>query len=466
MSMVSADASCIELLSLLASGQIGAEELARDLLERNRADTGLNAFSMIDHEQVLRDARAADHLRGCGDIVPPLLGLPIAFKDNIAISGHANTAGTPALAHHPVFRDAEIVRRFKQAGAIILGKNTMHELAWGTTSINPFSGTPQNPHDRSRTAGGSSGGAGAAVAAHLTPMAIGTDTGGSIRIPAAMCGVWGFRPSTGKWPVSGIVPISSTRDTPGPLARSARDLKLVHQVVTGEKTDEIRSLRGTRIGVPYRGFWNIAVDQVRHICALAVQKMSDSGIEIVEIDGRELLQLHDACSAMIAIYEGRADLEKYLAEFTPGIGFAGVVEEIASSDVKALLQSVLDGEGPYTEKNYRHALGVDRPKLIDAYRRIFRDYRLDAIAFPVCPIAAFKRSEEYVDLPIAGKIPVFPAMIHNTGPGSNAGLPGVSIPVGKTDAGMPVGLGLDSARGNDAALLAMAVALGNLLASE
>ena len=214
----------------------------------SQATLGLNAFTSLDPEAVLAAARAADRRRRSDGVCGLLHGVPLSFKDNINVQGHATTAGTEALRSYRPDRDAAVTARLRQSGAIVLGKVGMHELAYGATSENPTYGTPRNPFAPDRTAGGSSGGSGAAVGAGLGPVSIGTDTGGSVRVPAAFCGVWGFRPSVGRWPTEGIVPISSSRDTPGPLARSARDLALVDRCVTGTATAR-RALKGLRIGI-------------------------------------------------------------------------------------------------------------------------------------------------------------------------------------------------------------------------
>lgn len=454
-------ATATELLTTLADGDRSSEALVSGLIGRIEADPELRAFSVIDRERALGAARKADAARQAGQAIGPLHGLPIAVKDNIAVAGLPNTGGTPALARHIPAVDADIVTRLKRAGAIIVGKTTMHELAWGTTSINPFSGTPLNPHDRTRTAGGSSGGAGAAVAANLVPVAVGTDTGGSIRIPASMCGIWGFRPTTGKWSQHGIIPISSSRDTAGPLARSAEDLILLHEAVTGERTPPGFSPKGKRIGIPHHHFWEFAQPEVSALCMEWLEKLRDAGMEFVDVDVVEIARLHNDSSFPVSSYEGRVDLMKYLADFAPEITFRDVVEQIAGDDVRELVLPLLDAGGPSASRSYRAAVAV-RQRLIGAYDSLFADNRLDAIAFPTCLMPAFPLSDAFVELPHAGRVPVFPAMIHNTGPGSNAGLPGVSVPIGKTASGLPVGLALDGPRGGDVALLQLAQFAGSI----
>lgn len=455
------DGTALELVAALAKGEIGARELATVFLDRIAAREELNAFSIVDRNRVLVEAEEADRLWAGGGTLGPLHGLPIAIKDNVAVAGYRNAAGSPGLAGHVSAADAPVVARLRAAGAIVLGKTTMHELAWGTTSINPFSGTPKNPADPARSAGGSSGGAGSAVAARLAPIAIGTDTGGSVRIPASLCGVWGFRPTAGRWPNEAIVPISETRDTPGPLAQSAEDMALLHAVVTGEAVDPGNAgLSGRRIGIPRRHFWDVAEPEVAAICRGALDRLGAAGAELIEVEIGDLIHHYDLSSFDIALYETRRDLGRYLAAYAPEIAFGDVIAAIASPDVRETLQPLLDENFPVTEERYNAALTIHRARLRQAYQRLFDDHRLDALAFPTVPMPAFRLEETDVVLPEIGRIPVFAAMIHNTGPGSTAGIPGISMPVGQTAEGLPVGLALDGPVGGDKALLELAISAG------
>ena len=180
-----------------------------------------------------------------------LAGLPVPVKDNFDTADMPTTGGTPGLRDHRPRHNAPVVQRLIDEGACIMGKLNMHELAYGITSNNGAFGAVRNPYDPSRIPGGSSGGSGAAVAARMAPVALGSDTGGSVRIPAALCGVAGMRPTTGRYSQAGVVPISHTRDTAGPLARSVADLALFDSVITGVPNDlPTIPLRGARIGVP------------------------------------------------------------------------------------------------------------------------------------------------------------------------------------------------------------------------
>ena len=210
-----------------------AEALADALLARAAAHASLNAFITLEPDKVRAAAREADRKRAAGTSTGPLHGVPLALKDNLDTAEYATTGGTPGLAGNRPKRNAVIVQALLDAGAIALGKCNLHELAYGITNNNAAFGPARNPYAPDRIPGASSGGTGVAVAARLAPGGIGSDTGGSVRIPAALCGIVGLRPTTGRWSQAGIVPISHTRDTAGPMTRSVADCVLIDGVVTG-----------------------------------------------------------------------------------------------------------------------------------------------------------------------------------------------------------------------------------------
>lgn len=214
------------------------------------------------HTMTHVDTDAVRHAAWVADDVPAgrrglLHGLPMVVKDNIDVAGWPCTAGSAALADHRPRRDADCVAPLRATGVVVLGKCNLHEFALGVTSANTACGAVRNPHAPGRIAGGSSGGTAAAVAARLAPVGLGTDTGGSIRIPAALCGLVGFRPGTGRWPTRGLVPISApSRDTAAPMARSVADCALLDAVIFGADLQlPTLSPRGQRLGVPQE-FWD------------------------------------------------------------------------------------------------------------------------------------------------------------------------------------------------------------------
>src|SRR5947209_2612740 len=233
------------------NGEQTAEALAEALLARCAAASPLNAFISLEADRLRAAARAADQRRQRGERLGPLHGVPLALKDNIDTADFPTTGGTPALAAHRPKRNAPIVQHLLDAGAIVLGKTNLQELAFGPTNNNAAFGPARNPYDPTRIPGGSSGGTAVAVSARLAPGGLGSDTGGSVRIPAALCGLVGFRPTTLRWSQVGVVPISHTRDTVGPITRSVGDCILLDGIVTGGPLEIApASLRGLRLGVP------------------------------------------------------------------------------------------------------------------------------------------------------------------------------------------------------------------------
>ena len=200
--------SAVDVVAKLRNGDIAAERYAAAILERCQQGQTLNAFITLPQEQVLEAARAADRLRGSGAKLGALHGLPIPVKDSVNTKDMPTTGGTPALRNFRPKQDAPIVRTLLAAGAIVLGKTNLHELSFGWTSNNLAFGAVHNPYDVRRIPGGSSGGTAAAVATRMAPLGVAEDTEGSIRVPAAMCGIAGFRPTTGRYVTTGAVPIS------------------------------------------------------------------------------------------------------------------------------------------------------------------------------------------------------------------------------------------------------------------
>ena len=242
-----------------------------------------------------RRARSADQQRQRGERLGPLHGVPIALKDNFDTADFTTTAGTPALAAHRPTRNAAVVQRLLDAGALILGKANMQELAFGPTSNNAAFGPVRNPYDRSRIPGGSSGGTAALVAARLAPAGLGTDTGGSVRVPASLSGVVGFRPTTLRWPQDGIVPISHTRDTAAPIARCVADCALLDGIVTGGPTSLTPiNLEGLRLGVPRGHFWDDLDAEVGSDPRRRMARLAAAGVVLVEGDMADVAALDAA----------------------------------------------------------------------------------------------------------------------------------------------------------------------------
>jgi len=449
----------VEAAAAIRAGEITAEALAGALLQRAQALSSLNAFVTLDEAAVRAAARAADQHRAAGKPLGPLHGVPIALKDNINTAAFPTTAGTPGLRQHRPKANAPVAQALIDAGAIVFGKVGMHELAYGITSNNAGFGAIHNPFDPKHVPGGSSGGSGAAVGARIVPASIGSDTGGSVRVPAAFCGVMGFRPTVLRWPQAGIVPISATRDTAGPLARKAADLAAIDTVVTGEgRALAAASLKGLRIGVPRAYFWEDLERETARICEAALDTLKHAGAVLVEADLPGIGAINEAVSFPVALYETKRDLDRYLEGEGISQRFADIVAETASPDVTAVLSSLLDPATAVPEQAYRDAIGIHRPRLIELYRSYFAAHNVAAVAFPTTPLPAPLIGEDETVMLNGRALPTFMTVIRNTDPGSNAGIPGISVPVGMTSGGLPVGLEFDAPAGADRDLLGLAAA--------
>jgi mandelamide amidase len=461
-----------QALDAMQSGRLRAQDYMHTLLAQAERMDGLRSMIALDSAGAMAAARRVDASRTRGEKLPALAGLPIVVKDNINTSSLPTTGGTPALRDVRPTANAPTLQRLLDAGAIVLGKANMHELAFGTTTTNfsPFAGMARNPYDRSRVPGGSSGGTGAAVAARIAPAGLGTDTGGSVRIPAAFCGIAGLRPSVGdggaemRYDGSGVLPISHTRDTIGPMARTMRDVALLDAAMSGQPLARPVPLAGIRLGVP-ASFWNGSERQVLAVMEQAKQKLRDAGAVLVEVDTTGLAELTALAAFPIALHEAHEDIPAYLRKTgVQGIGLKEILAQVAGPDVKGAMQAVVQD---VAGKDYAAAIGIHRPRMRKLYADYFAQNRLDGALFPTVQVAApaIDPVNGMSKISIDGRAPVdaFPAIIRNTDPGSTAGIPGITVPAGLTAGGLPVGLAVDGPVGSDARLLGIGMALEDLL---
>ncbi len=452
----------LELLSLreaaaaITEGDLSAENYAEVLLEKATEHRDLNAFIALDPAIVLEQARLADLDRAKGHSHGRLHGVPIALKDNIDTRLLPTTGGTPALRGNRPARDAEIAARLFAEGAILFGKAGLHELSYGATNVNEATGAVRNPHAIERMPGGSSGGVAAAVAACIVPAGIGSDTGGSVRVPAALCGVVGLRPSTGRWPTGGMVPISTTRDSPGPLARRVHDLLLLDEIASGvEAVPSSKHLNGIRLAMPTNYFWDDLDPEVEAAAEKAIQRLRHAGAVIGRAEVAGLAECAEMSRA-ISLYETPACLAAYLSETDPRVSFDRLVAEIASPDVRAIFAEMLDTRTAVSAETYRRHMTGTRPALRAAYEDLLSRQGFDAVIFPTTPLPAPLIRDRYEVCHNGRLVPVFTALLRNADPGSCAGQPGISLPMGQTRNGLPVGISLDGAIGRDRELLAVA----------
>ena len=453
--------SAVEAAARIRAGTLKSEDLVRALIDVIERKRDLNAFITFDRDRALASARKADALAARKSFAGVLHGVPIVVKDNIHVAGVPSSAGTPALKAFVPTRNAPVAEKLIRAGAIVLGKTNMHELAFGITSNNAAFGPARNAYDPSRIAGGSSGGTGNAIAARMAAAGLGSDTGGSVRIPAALNGISGLRPTLGRYSQEGITPIAHTRDTAGPMAREVADLVLLDTIITGAR-DKVApaSLRGLRVGVPRAVFWKNLDPETERLATAALDRLRGAGAEVVEVDMPGLAELNGKVSFPVALYEANVDLTRYLKRYRIPLDIKGLAERIASPDVKGLFASAIvpGAKDAIPEKVYRDALAT-RPALQRLYAETFKTHGIAALVFPTTPLPAAPVGDDQTTKLNGADVPTFSTFIQNTDPGSNAGIPGLTVPIGRTAAGLPVGLALDGPAGSDRRLLGIGLAL-------
>src|SRR5437763_4159229 len=439
---------------LFRKRKLSPVELAKMMLARiERLNPKLNAYITVTAEVALAQAKKAEaelyaprgrqghHDRG------PLHGIPISLKDNIYTKDIRTTAGSKILKDFVPKEDARVVARLKGAGAIILGKTNLHEFAYGVTTNNPHFGPTRNPWDLSRIPGGSSGGSAAAVAAGLCYGSIGTDTGGSIRIPAALCGIVGLKPTYRRVSTEGVVPLSKKLDHVGPLARSAVDAALVLRAITAgdyiegtslkalipfkfRGVNEIRQkpARPLHIGIPQDYFWDRIDPEVREIQWQAVQSTRRHGVILHEFH-RPVLHSWTDPSTRIALADATAFHQR-----------SGWFPDRASEygeDVRMRLEMGLEVRAA----DYIRALEMRQMAWLHLAESRGSPGFVDALAVPANPIVAPLIGQE--EASIEGKNePVRAALLRLHRPANFAGVPAISVPCGFTSAGLPVGLQL------------------------
>jgi aspartyl-tRNA(Asn)/glutamyl-tRNA(Gln) amidotransferase subunit A len=451
------DLTVAELAAKLVAREVSATETAKHFLARGAAQEGLGAYLAVDEEVTLAQARAADARLAAGETAP-LLGVPIAHKDIFVTRDFPSTAGSRMLEEYRSPFDATVVSRLASAGTVTLGKLNCDEFAMGSSNENSAYRPVLNPWDRSRIPGGSSGGSAVAVAARLAPAATGTDTGGSIRQPASFCGITGIKPTYGRASRYGMIAFASSLDQAGPMARTARDCALLLSVMCGPDPDRDATsldvpaedftrlldepLEGLRIGVPKEFFGPGLADGVRAAIDAALQEYRKLGAKLVEIS-LPRTELSIPVYYIIAPAEASSNLARFdgvkfghrarryadltdMYKKTRAEGFGDEVKR------RIMIGTYVLSHG-YYDAYYLQAQKVRR-MIADDFQQALR--QCDVVAGPVAPTVAWKIGEK-ADDPVANYLAdIF------TLPGSLAGLPGMSVPCGFAEGGMPVGLQL------------------------
>ena len=469
-----------ELSDALAAGQLSSVELTQRFLDRiAAANPGLNAFVTVDPERSLAQARAADARRARGEAAP-LTGIPVAHKDIWCAQGWRTTCGSRMLANFTSPYDAHVIARFNDAGAVLLGKCNMDEFAMGSSNETSWFGPVRNPWNPAFVPGGSSGGSAAAVAARLAPAATGTDTGGSIRQPAALCGVSGLKPTYGVVSRYGMVAFASSLDQGGPFAKSAEDLALLLNVMAGfdardstslERAPEDytralaapmpgapadRPLAGLRIGLPKQYFGAGLASDVAAAVEAALAELRRLGATTAEVD-LPASDLAVPAYYVIAPAEASSNLSRF-----DGVRYGHRAAEYGDL-VDMYCRTRAEGFGAEVKRRILIGTYVLSHGYYDAYyvkaqrirRLIAEDYarafaQVDVIAGPTSPTVAFEFGAKTAD-----PVQMYLNDIY-TIPANLAGLPGLSIPAGFGAGGLPVGLQLVGNYFDEARMLAIA----------
>ena len=435
--------SIAEAGDLVRRKQISPVELTTSCLDRiDELNPTLNAFITVTHDSALAEARQAEDEIRAGNWRGPLHGIPIGLKDLVDTAGVKTTCASALFLDRVPAEDAEVVRRLKTAGAVIVGKQNMQEFAWGGTSASSYFGAVHNPWDLDRIAGGSSGGSAAAVAAGMCFGAIGTDTGGSVREPAAFCGIVGLKPTYGRVSARGVFPLSPSLDHVGPLCRTVIDTALMLQAIAGydkrdttsvdwpvdSYADVLNTNTKPRIGIVRHPFFDGLDADIENAIDEALKQMRHLSSDLLEVD-------------------------------LPPTPTAVQAPEVYALHAKNFAKSP-ELYGPWARERLKQAAAIDTVTYIEARQELDRVRRcvgdlfskVDLLVTPTTPVPPITIAEALSMSPEpAGEL-----WLRNTRPFNAYGIPTISIPCGLTRTGLPIGLQISGPNFSEASLLSFA----------
>lgn len=442
--MLKAHNSTSDTIVALAEGKLTAVSLAEQALEQMSKNVVLNAFVVVDSEHVLSQARASDERRKQGKQLSPIDGVPIAVKDNYLTVDYPTTACSNAAPLERSDQDATVIAKLRAAGAVIFGKTNMHEWAFGATNTTSNIGETRNPLNIDHITGGSSGGSAAAVAASIVPVALGSDTGGSIRIPSGACGVYGFKPSYGRASRFGVLPLSWSLDAPGPIAKNLADIEAVLPFIIGEDLSDASTHNSKEFKqaeapnhpkiVNLVGPGLERADDVDRELRLALSKLS-ADISDSAIDG---IKHYFACWEAILHSEASSYHARLLSE-NPN-GFSSVTRAHLEAGRELSAVELLKAQQL-------------RTRLMQVLINDLGDW--DVLCLPTLPVTAPKHGDDWQEFG-GRRVTTQDSMTWFCWLGNLAGLPCVSMPIGNGTSGLPAGMMLMGRPGEDEKLLAIA----------
>jgi aspartyl-tRNA(Asn)/glutamyl-tRNA(Gln) amidotransferase subunit A len=433
-----------EIAPLIRAHTLSPVDLVRSCLARIDARPDVNAFITVLREQALQEAERAARDIAAGRYVGPLHGIPVSIKDLVDLAGVPTTSGSRVPSRVPT-ADAPVVQRLRSAGAIIIGKTNLHEFAFGTTSDETAFGPVRHPHAPTRSAGGSSGGSAASVLDGMCLGSVGTDTGGSVRIPAAACGIVGLKPGLGEIPCEGVVPLSTSLDHVGPLARTVSDTGLLFQALKGTTVQGVAPAGGRLVfGVPRRHFCERLEGGVRRILDSTVVRLRESGYDVHDVDIGHAECTPDVYLHIVlpeASYYHAASLDVHADKYSPGIRLR------------------LEMGRYILAEDYLRAIRM-REVLTRAVERALA--RCDALLLPTLPMPPAAVGASTVD--VGGvTMPVRAAMLSLTQLFNLSGHPAISLPAGRGPEGLRRSVQLVGHRGRTERLLDVAAAVEQVI---